>query len=136
MQQVIRRLQPNLGNTALKILFGVYTLLLLALTLLPMDVLPSSGESWISKLSFENGDKVVHFALFFIFTFLGFTAHFFRTNLQIWLIPILTGLFIEIVQHLSGWGRTFDGFDILANVLGTFAAYFFIRKIQKIIVEN
>ena len=93
-----------------------------------MDVIPSSGGSWISKLSFENGDKVGHFALFFIFTFLGFASGYFRKKTHIWLIPILTGLLIEIVQHLSGWGRTFDWLDIVANVLGTLTAYFFINK--------
>lgn len=93
-----------------------------------MDVIPSSGGGWISNLSFENGDKVVHFALFFIFTFLGFASGYFRKNIQVWLIPVLTGLIIEIIQHLSGWGRTFDGFDILANVLGTLTAYFLLIK--------
>ncbi len=95
-----------------------------------MSVIPSDGESWMSKISIENGDKAVHFVLFFIFTFLGFASQYFKKNYQILLIPILLGLFIEILQHFLGWGRTFDGWDLVANVLGTFTAYFLIRKFK------
>ncbi len=128
MQQVIRKLRDNFGSSLSRILFGFYTLVLLAVTLLPTNVISSGGKSWISKISFENGDKVVHFALFFIFTFLGFASYYFKRNYQIWLFPILFGLMIEILQHFLGWGRTFDIWDITANVTGTFAAYFFLIK--------
>ncbi len=128
MQQLIRKLQDNFGNKLSRFLFGIYTLILLAVTLLPMSVIPSEGESWFSKIQIENGDKVVHFALFFIFTFLGFASYYFKKNYQIWLFPILFGLMIEILQHFLGWGRTFDIWDITANVTGTFAAYFLLIK--------
>ena len=127
MQQLIRRLQDNFGNKLTRILFGIYTLILLAVTLLPMSVIPSDGESWLSQLKIENGDKAVHFALFFIFTFMGFASQYFKKNPMIWLAPFLVGFFIEILQHFIGWGRSFDLWDLLANGLGILGAYFFIH---------
>ncbi len=129
MQQLIRKLQDNFGNKPSRFLFGIYTLILLAMTLLPMSVIPSDGESWLSKIQIENGDKAVHFALFFIFTFLGFASYYFKKSYQIWLFPILFGLIIEILQHFIGWGRSFDIWDLVANSLGAFSAYFLIRKL-------
>ncbi|MBA5629286.1 VanZ family protein [Moheibacter lacus] len=129
MQQLIRKLQDNFGKPPSRFLFGIYTLILLAMTLLPMSVIPSDGESWLSQLKIENGDKAVHFALFFIFTFLGFAAKFFSKNLQILWVPILFGLIIEILQHFIGWGRSFDLWDLLANSLGILTAYFMIQRI-------
>lgn len=129
MPQVIRKLQDNFGNKPIRFLFGVYTLILLAATLLPMNVISSGGEGWFSQIQIENGDKAIHFALFFIFTFLGFAAKVFYKNQRIWLYPFLFGLLIEILQHFIGWGRSFDIWDLVANSLGILAAYFTIQFI-------
>jgi|SRR5690606_5867673 len=129
MPQVIRKLQDNFGNKTIRLLFWVYTLILFAATLLPMNVISSGGEGWFSKIQIENGDKAIHFALFFIFTFLGFAAQVFYRNQRIWLYPFLFGLMIEILQHFIGWGRSFDIWDLVANSLGAFSAYFLIRKL-------
>lgn len=94
-----------------------------------MSVIPSDGDSWLSKLKIENGDKAVHFALFFIFTFLGFASHYFTKRLQIWLLPFLVGFLIEILQHFIGVGRSFDIWDLVANSLGILTAYFMIQRI-------
>lgn len=129
MPQVTRKLQDNFGNKPTRFLFGVYTLILLASTLLPMNVISSGGDGWFSKINIENGDKAIHFALFFIFTLLGFAAKYFYKNQQIWLYPFLIGLLIEILQHFIGWGRSFDVWDLVANSLGILAAYFLIQII-------
>jgi|SRR5690606_18639669 len=129
MPQLIRKLQDNFGNIPIRFLFGIYTLILLAATLLPMNVISSGGEGWFSKIQIENGDKAIHFALFFIFTFLGFAAKYFYKNQQIWLYPFLFGLIIEILQHFIGWGRSFDIWDLVANSLGILVAYFLIQFI-------
>ncbi len=129
MPQVTRKLQDNFGNKPTRFLFGVYTLILLASTLLPMNVISTGGDGWFSKINIENGDKAIHFALFFIYTFLGFAAKYFYKNQQIWLYPFLIGLLIETLQHFIGWGRSFDVWDLVANSLGILAAYFLIQFI-------
>ena len=128
MPQVIKKLQHKKNRIIPIIIFGIYTVFLFSVTLIPTDVIPSEGKSWFSKISIENGDKAVHFALFFIFTLLYFYSKLYRNYPNLILIPISTGVLIEILQHLLNGGRTFDWFDILANVLGTFFAYFLIRK--------
>lgn len=44
------------------------------------------------------------------------------------LIPIFTGVVIEILQHTTNTGRTFDLWDIVANTIGAFLAFLLIRK--------
>ncbi len=131
MQQVIRKLLAKKGSLLSRILFGVYTVILLLATLLPTDVISSGGKGWISKISFDNGDKVVHAALFFIFTFLLYLSGVVKTWRSLILISVFTGLTIEIVQHISSFGRTFDWFDILANIIGSFLAYLLFARYWK-----
>lgn len=128
MPQVIKKLLDK-GSLISKILLGVYTILLFVATLLPVNVISSGEKGWISKISFENGDKVVHAALFFIFTFLFFYSNLFRSYRNLILVPLFIGVSIEILQPLLKGGRTFDWFDILANLFGIILAYLFIKKI-------
>ncbi len=129
MQMDIKKLPADRGNGFFKFLFCVYTPLLFLITLLPIDLIQSESSGWFEKFSFENQDKLVHFLLFFIFTLLFFFSAFTRRNFLIWLMPLLTGILIEILQQLTGWGRTFDVFDILANAVGIFAAWLLVKKL-------
>lgn len=131
MRQVIKRLPAKKGSLYSKLLFGVYTVFLLLATLMPMEVISSGGKGWISKISFDNGDKVVHATLFFIFTFLLFLSELIRNPRKLIGFSILIGLAIEILQHISGLGRTFDWFDVLANSIGVLFAYLLISKLWK-----
>lgn len=126
MQQLIAKLQDKKNSTYSKVLFVGYTCLVLVATLMPTALIKSQGESWIQSLSFKNGDKVIHFTLFFIFTTLFFYAISFKNKFHYIWIPILFGILIEIGQQTMGMGRTFDFFDILANSLGVLLAYYLI----------
>ncbi|MBW7871345.1 MAG: VanZ family protein [Flavobacteriia bacterium] len=125
----IRKLPADRGHGFFRLLFCVYTPLLFLFTLLPIDLIQSESPGWFEKFSFENQDKLVHFLLFFIFTLLFFFSAFTKRNFLIWLVPLLTGILIEILQQLTGWGRTFDVFDILANAVGIFAAWLSVKKL-------
>lgn len=129
MRMDIRKLPPERGLGFFKLLFCVYTSLLFLFTLLPIDLIQSESSGWFEKFSFDNQDKVVHFLLFFIFTLLFFFSAFTRRNFLIWLVPLLTGILIEILQQLTGWGRTFDVFDILANAIGILAAWLLVKRL-------
>src|SRR5690625_2248261 len=109
------------------ILFGYATLLLLA-TLMPADLVSSYAETWISKLKFKNEDKVIHFTLFFIFTFLFILSDFIRNKKIVLIISILLGISIEILQYIMDLGRSFELLDIVANALGALTAYYILRK--------
>lgn len=45
----------------------------------------------------------------------------------IFLIALLIGILIEVMQKVFTKTRTFDWFDILANTSGAFSCYVFIR---------
>ena len=130
MQQLIRKLQTKKGSNYFRALFWFYTVFLLVITLLPGQIIQSESEGWLKSFNFKNGDKVIHFALFFIFTILIYLSGVLKKGNLIWIVPISVGIFIEILQHLMAMGRTFDFYDILANSTGILIAYFlFVKKL-------
>ena len=123
MRQLIAKLQDNKNRVYLKTVFWGYAMFLLVATLMPTDLIQSQGDSWFKNFSFNQGDKVIHFTLFFIFTILlSFTSYCTR-KICLLGIPILFGITIEIFQYFMAMGRTFDLFDIVANSLGVLLAY-------------
>lgn len=93
---------------------------------MPTNIIQSEKNSWLKGFNFKNEDKVIHFTLFFIFTYLFYASRITKRKTHLYLIPISLGILIECLQFISGWGRTFEPLDILANSLGVFAAYFLI----------
>lgn len=128
MQQLTRILLDKRGSKTFKALFCIYIPFLLTVTLLPGNVIAKESEGIFEFFKFENADKVVHFGLFFIFALLLFLSAYTHKNSLIWIVPVIIGIIIEIIQHLMGMGRTFDLLDITANTAGAVLAYFVIRK--------
>lgn len=60
--------------------------------------------------------------MFLILTGLLYFAYQSLRKFSYFIIPVLTGIFIEILQHAFGGGRTFDLYDIAANTLGALTA--------------
>lgn len=111
-----------------RIIFFAYLPILLFATLMPADIVSSNAETWISKLKLKNEDKVIHFTLFFIFTFLFILSDFIRNKKLVLITSILLGISIEILQFIMNLGRSFEFLDIVANTLGAFIAYYILRK--------
>lgn len=128
MQQLTRILLDKRGSKTFKILFCTYVPLLFTVTLLPGNIIAKETDGIFKFFKFGNADKVVHFVLFFTFAFLLFLSAYTRKNSLIWIIPVATGVLIEIIQQLMGMGRTFDLLDITANTIGAVLAYFVIVK--------
>jgi VanZ family protein len=120
----IKKLLLNKNN--FRILFGIYTVFLLVVTLMPTNIIKTEKNSWLRSFKFKNEDKVIHFTLFFIFTCLFFASKYTNKKTHLWLFPLLLGVLIEILQSITALGRTFEFYDILANSLGIFIAYFLI----------
>ncbi|MDG5768260.1 VanZ family protein [Balneolales bacterium ANBcel1] len=100
--------------------FVLWTLLMLALTLLPANTIPES--------SLFSYDKVGHFGMFGGWTFfLGLYLIVYRerteTSLLLLLIAgVLFGGIIEILQHYIPGNRTASWGDFIANSLGAITA--------------
>lgn len=107
----------------------IATLIVCYLLLAPMGDL---GDSlWLSWLKFKHSDKLVHFLMFF-FLNLAYLYDYTkyknprhtRINIELALTvwASLVGLLTESFQLVMGLGRNFDRSDIIADVLGSFAA--------------
>lgn len=129
MQKVTKALLDKKSSFLAKSIFVAYSLFLGIATLIPTSVLSSGKKSWLSNINFENGDKVVHTALFFIFSFCFYYSGWAKSKISLLLIPFILGILIECLQGLLGWGRTFDVWDILANCIGSLLAFWAIQFI-------
>lgn len=129
MQKVTKALLDKKSSLLAKIIFVAYSIFIGVATLIPTSVLSSGKKSWLSNIEIENGDKVVHAALFFIFSFCFYYSGWAKSKLSLLLIPFLIGILIECLQALLGWGRTFDVWDILANSIGSLVAFWVIQFI-------
>lgn len=128
MQPIIRVLQADRKNKSFKILFGFYVLFLLVATLLPVNIIQSESISWFSKLTFQNGDKVMHFIFFFGFTVLFHLSNYVKRGPVLWVTAAAIGMLIEILQEIMGLGRTFEWMDFATDLLGALTAYYLIVK--------
>ncbi len=88
----------------------IWTLLMCGLFFAPSSDLPKDP-------GFPGLDKVVHFGLFAGFVFL-WQYRVPSQKLLIGLFAILFGAGVEFIQEWMGNGRSFDGYDILADTLG------------------
>lgn len=123
MQKVTKALLDKKSSLLAKILFVCYTIFLVFATLVPTSIMSSGKKSWLSNIQFENGDKVVHAALFFIFSFLLYYSGWSKNKYSWLIIPFLTGVAIEFLQEYLGWGRTLDIWDVVGNTIGILLAF-------------
>src|SRR5690554_114656 len=124
-----KKWQDNKKVGFYRIIFFAYLPILLFATLMPADLVSSNAETWISKLKFKNEDKVIHFTLFFIFTFLFILSDFIRNKKLVLITPILLGVSIEILQFIMNLGRSFELLEIFANILVVIIACKFLKKV-------
>jgi len=98
----------------------LWMLFILILCLIPSNPNHPKRFEWIP----ENADKIVHFALYFVLSFLVVNFLFVReikmTKAFIFslIISIAYGLMIEVLQEYFTQTRHFEWFDVLANSLG------------------
>lgn len=119
---------------AIPAVFLLWTMLMLALTLLPGDALPSNR--------LFSYDKIGHFGMFGGWTFflgLYFIIYKDKVNINLFLLMatgILFGILIEVLQYLIPAGRTASWGDIIANSLGCLAAYLFLHPVRNYLYKK
>lgn len=92
-------------------------------------------ESWWDLFSM---DKIGHFGIYGIFTFLLLRGFIFPASqwkekgVQIALsISIFYGIGLEMIQYAFFPGRYFEYLDIIANIIGSFTGLFFFNFLIK-----
>lgn len=110
-----------------------WTLLITILCLVSTD---SLGE--VNNFELPYKDKYGHFVFYFIFTLLWFAYLKYRgrsSNKRMILYAVLAafiyGSLMELSQNFFTEGREADIWDVVFNMLGSFAAVLLIRLIQK-----
>ena len=110
-----------------RLLFVFYLIMVTIASLMPSYDVPEVNV-------FPNFDKIVHFSMYALFTFLILWAwpEKFKGKKQIlpFLIVLAYGFFMEAMQRYTNLGRTFDLRDELANCLGFFPGWLFWRWIK------
>ena len=118
----------NSGKTTYKsivvrryIYIVVWTIIIIVFSLLPKNTLEPEGI----KL-FKGADKVLHFLMYALLMFFWVYAameiprerrnRFLYSGLA---FGIILGIVMEILQKYMNLGRSFDAFDIMANIAGT-----------------
>ena len=93
----------------LRVVFWIYTVLLLAGTHYPKLQIGTPGDS---------PDKLIHFAAFGGWSMLFWLTGYVRSMFLVMVIGVLFGFLDEATQAIPGLGRTFDLGDVLANSMG------------------
>lgn len=114
------------------------TILILALSLIKTDSLP--------KIEVKQIDKYFHATAYFFLTAAWFFVFCFqlkrknnRTYLLILLFVFLFGIIIEILQMTMTSYRSFDSFDILANMIGMvffYLCFILIKRFYQILKDK
>ena len=85
-----------------------------------------------SNLNPLASDKLIHFGLFTIFTILWLHSYANKYNyLLILILIVLFSVFVELLQFLSPFGRTFSLLDILSNMFGIIFGFFILVSMKK-----
>lgn len=100
------------------LLFGAYAIVLAILSLVNLQTMPSLGSSF--------DDKVYHCIAYLIFAILCY--NFLRTTkckqigMLTFVIAVVYGIVIEVLQGTIAIYRTLDIYDMIANTVGVIAA--------------
>lgn len=107
----------------------IFIVLLYAGSIAVLSMLPPQDLPSIPL--FEGADKVVHFLMYFIFSFLlcwAFkTENKFRRWIWVTSIAICWGIFMEYIQLFMHLGRSFSWYDVMANSFGVMVGIVFYR---------
>jgi len=92
-----------------------------------LSLMPADAEN---LTMFSHADKLAHSLFYLGFTFLlGWCVKLARWKLV--LSATLYGILMEILQEWMGWGRIFDMFDILANIIGALIGTIILISVSK-----
>lgn len=79
---------------------------------------------------FEGIDKILHLSIFAMLGFC-FKAAFPKTKFMYFLqIMIIYGLLTEILQDEMNLGRSLEGLDLVADIIGVLIGYYIFQKLK------
>lgn len=103
-----------------------YTILLIVVSLINLNGVPSLGSSF--------DDKIYHFIAYFVLAMLWIT--YFKTFNKgvrlfiVFMAVVLFGVVLELIQHQLNPNRTYDTLDLIANCLGVIVGTLIAKRIN------
>ena len=110
----------------------MYKILAIAWTLLTLylSLISARSASEFNLLDFVGFDKIAHLSFYTIFSFL-WSMSLRETNTGknfVLFFSVSFGILMEICQFYLFNGRSFELYDILANIIGSFAGVILFKK--------
>lgn len=107
-----------------------------------LSAIPGNELQGVSFLNFNHADKVAHFIMYFVFSFLliyGFQGSERKNRLISYFyaagISIAYGILMEFMQHYIFINRDGNIYDILTNSAGAVSAVFIFNPVMKLLVR-
>ena len=91
-------------------------------------------ENFEYPFMFDGIDKLLHLSIFALLGFSFMSAFPKISFLSFLQIMAIYGLLTEILQDEMGWGRSLEGLDFVAAILGAVIGYFIFNKMQRSII--
>ena len=99
-----------------------------------LTILFTSVMSFISidasTAKFLLKDKLLHFLAFTVITFLAYASNFKIKRIFLFLLLILYGFLIEVIQNSLEY-RTFELYDLLSDIIGVIVGYMSWKYLKK-----
>lgn len=99
-----------------------------------LTILFTSVMSFISidasTAKFLLQDKLLHFLAFTVITFLAYASNFKIKRIFLFLLLILYGFLIEVIQNSLEY-RTFELYDLLSDIIGVIVGYMSWKYLKK-----
>lgn len=103
-----------------------YTIILTTVSVIDMNGVPSLGSSF--------DDKIYHFCAYFVLAILWITyfkpSNKTRNIIIAFVVLILYGVILELVQHQLNPNRTYDTFDLISNCLGVVVGTLIAKRLE------
>lgn len=87
-----------------------------------------SIDPFIAKFLIQ--DKLLHFLIFTVITFLAYASNFKIKRIFLFSLLILYGFLIEVIQNSLEY-RTFELYDLLSDIIGVFVGYMSWKYLKK-----
>ncbi len=100
-----------------------------AVLILYLSLANLNDNELVKELFFPYSDKIAHIGVYAIFTFLLMSEYKIKKKQLFPLfITIVYGVLMEFLQYALTTYRSLELFDILANTIGAFAAWYIYKK--------
>ena len=112
------------------------------ITIILLSLLSGNKIEKISLINFQHSDKVIHFFMYFVFSYFLYEGFRHQYNeiikiknqiMIVLLISVIFGVVMEILQLTIATNRSAEILDFVSNLAGSVLAIVLFNKIQEVI---